>query len=104
MNQFLAELDGIESLVGVFVLAATSRPDLVDGALLRPGRLDMRIKLDFPDFEERMEIIRQGMPSLGGETLVDLARRTPGYSGKPALSPSPSLSLLFLSCLWSFLD
>ena len=96
VNQFLAELDGIESLVGVFVLAATSRPDLVDGALLRPGRLDMRIKLDFPDFEERMEIIRQGMPSLGGELLVDLARRTPGYSGKPGLSHFPSHSLLIV--------
>ena len=49
VNQLLTQLDGIESLSGVFVLAATSRPDLLDPALLRPGRLDIHIRCSLPD-------------------------------------------------------
>ncbi|QDZ22771.1 peroxisome biogenesis factor 1 [Chloropicon primus] len=81
VNQFLTELDGIESLVGVFVLAATSRPDLVDAALLRPGRLDVRIKLDFPSHQERFEILSQGMSGVSEHVLADIASKTAGYSG-----------------------
>ena len=58
MNAFLTELDGVEKLEGVVVLAATSRPDLVDPALLRPGRLDRMLACPFPTREERLEILR----------------------------------------------
>ena len=84
VNQFLAEMDGIESLSGVFVLAATSRPDLVDPALLRPGRLDCRIKLDFPSEEERLEILGHelgGAGGVSGEVLRDVARGAEGWTG-----------------------
>ena len=53
VNQFLCYLDGVEGRDGVFVMAATSRPDLVDVALLRPGRVDKSVYCGFPDFEER---------------------------------------------------
>lgn len=58
MNQFLTALDGVEGLVGVYVLAATSRPDLIDPALLRPGRLDKCIYIGTPNFDERVDIIK----------------------------------------------
>ncbi|KAG6788890.1 hypothetical protein POTOM_004968 [Populus tomentosa] len=57
VNQFLTELDGVEVLTGVFVFAATSRPDLLDAALLRPGRLDRLLFCDFPSQQERQEIL-----------------------------------------------
>ncbi|KAK6916982.1 Peroxisome biogenesis factor 1, N-terminal, psi beta-barrel fold, partial [Dillenia turbinata] len=57
VNQFLTELDGVEVLTGVFVFAATSRPDLLDAALLRPGRLDRLLFCDFPSPRERLEIL-----------------------------------------------
>lgn len=58
VNQFLTQLDGVESLSGVFVLAATSRPDMIDPALLRPGRLDRLVYCGFPDVDERESILR----------------------------------------------
>ena len=58
VNQFLCYLDGVEGRDGVFVMAATSRPDLVDVALLRPGRIDKAVFCDFPKEEERAEIIK----------------------------------------------
>ncbi|XP_021758011.1 peroxisome biogenesis protein 1-like isoform X2 [Chenopodium quinoa] len=58
VNQFLTELDGVEVLSGVFVFAATSRPDLLDAALLRPGRLDRLLFCDFPSLRERSDILR----------------------------------------------
>ena len=57
VNQFLCYLDGVEGRDGVFVMAATSRPDLVDVALLRPGRIDKAVRCNFPDVEDRKEII-----------------------------------------------
>ncbi|CAK7356597.1 unnamed protein product [Dovyalis caffra] len=57
VNQFLTELDGVEVLTGVFVFAATSRPDLLDAALLRPGRLDRLLFCDFPSRQERLDIL-----------------------------------------------
>ena len=57
VNQFLTELDGVEGLKGVTVLAATSRPDLIDPALLRPGRLDRLLLCPFPDLDERRNIL-----------------------------------------------
>ena len=57
VNQFLCYLDGVEGRDGVFVMAATSRPDLVDVALLRPGRIDKAVFCNFPTLEERKEIV-----------------------------------------------
>lgn len=89
VNQLLTELDGVgggAARAGVVVLAATSRPDLVDAALLRPGRLDRLVACDFPDEKERLEILRAGARKLadGGlaeEDLVGVAAATPSFSG-----------------------
>ncbi|KAK6864609.1 ATPase [Apiospora arundinis] len=89
VNQLLTQMDGAEGLSGVYVLAATSRPDLIDPALLRPGRLDKSLLCDFPDLDDRIDILR----ALGskvklseeilqsGEALQELGRRTEGFSG-----------------------
>eukprot|EP00898_Chlorokybus_atmophyticus_P005332 jgi/Chlat1/57/ChrspC240389S00935 len=84
VNQLLTELDGVEKLENVFVLAATSRPDLIDAALLRPGRLDRLVFCGFPSVLEREQILA----SLGRKLRVaeevswkDIARRADGFSG-----------------------
>ena len=84
VNQLLAELDGVEKLQGVFVVAASSRPDLLDPALLRPGRLDRLVYCGFPNFAERLEILevlRDGVRLSGGTSLEGVARLTEGFSG-----------------------
>ena len=84
VNQLLAELDGVEKLQGVFVVAASSRPDLLDPALLRPGRLDRLVYCGFPNFAERLEILevlRHGVRLSGGASLEGVARLTEGFSG-----------------------
>ncbi|KAJ0108525.1 Peroxisome biosynthesis protein PAS1 [Diaporthe amygdali] len=89
VNQLLTLMDGAEGLSGVYVLAATSRPDLIDPALLRPGRLDKSILCDFPNLEERVDIIRAiGKKAKlseavleSDEDLAEIARRTDGFSG-----------------------
>ncbi|KAL2072637.1 hypothetical protein VTL71DRAFT_11980 [Oculimacula yallundae] len=86
VNQLLTQMDGAEGLSGVYVLAATSRPDLIDPALLRPGRLDKSLICDLPSREDRIDILR----ALGTQlklsdevlsNLPDIASRTDGYSG-----------------------
>lgn len=90
VNQLLTQMDGAEGLSGVYVLAATSRPDLIDPALLRPGRLDKSLICDLPTYEDRIDILRALGKKLklshevldgpeGG--LREIARRTEGYSG-----------------------
>lgn len=89
VNQLLTLMDGAEGLSGVYVLAATSRPDLIDPALLRPGRLDKSILCGFPDAEERVDIIRAiGKKAKlseavlqSEEDLMEIAKRTEGFSG-----------------------
>jgi len=84
VNQMLTQLDGAEGLEGVYVLAATSRPDLVDPALLRPGRLDKSLLCDIPTFEERMSILEALSRKLeldGDVNLFELAGRTENYTG-----------------------
>lgn len=92
VNQLLTQMDGAEGLSGVYVLAATSRPDLIDPALLRPGRLDKSLICDMPSLEERIDILRAVTGSLhlapsvletgeSGQNLREIARRTEGYSG-----------------------
>ncbi|KZV23186.1 peroxisome biogenesis protein 1 [Dorcoceras hygrometricum] len=84
VNQFLTELDGVEVLTGVFVFAATSRPDLLDAALLRPGRLDRLLFCDFPSLRERLdilEVLSRELPMSGDVDLEAVAYMTEGFSG-----------------------
>ncbi|KAL6965455.1 Peroxisome biosynthesis protein pex1 [Sarracenia purpurea var. burkii] len=84
VNQFLTELDGVEVLTGVFVFAATNRPDLLDDALLRPGRLDHLLLCDFPSKSERLEILTVFSRKVTLASDVDLdsiAHMTEGFSG-----------------------
>ncbi|KAL4387815.1 hypothetical protein GQ457_09G004510 [Hibiscus cannabinus] len=84
VNQFLTELDGVEVLTGVFVFAATSRPDLLDAALLRPGRLDRLLFCDFPSPRERLDILTvlsRKLPLASDVDLDAIAYMTEGFSG-----------------------
>jgi transitional endoplasmic reticulum ATPase len=84
LSQFLAELDGIEELKGVLVLGATNRPDLMDVAVLRPGRFDDIVELPLPEKADRLEIFAvhlQGKPLAKGISAKELAARTDGLSG-----------------------
>jgi cell division protease FtsH len=84
INQLLSEMDGFEGNTGVIVLSATNRPDVLDAALLRPGRFDRRITVDLPDLEGRVAILRiyaANKPIAPDVDLRRLARRTPGFSG-----------------------
>jgi peroxin-1 len=84
VNQMLTQLDGAEGLEGVYVLAATSRPDLVDPALLRPGRLDKCLLCDIPTLDERLSILQALSGKLQLDDDVDLnslAERTLNYTG-----------------------
>jgi len=84
VSQFLAEMDGIEELKGVLVLAATNRLDIVDPALLRPGRFDVLVELPRPDQEARLAIFQvhtQGKPLAPDVNLAELAERTEGLVG-----------------------
>ncbi len=84
LNQILVEMDGFEQNIGVIVIAATNRPDVLDPALLRPGRFDRRVVLDLPDINERDEILNihaKGKPFAADVNLRRVAERTPGFSG-----------------------
>ncbi|XP_011102051.1 peroxisome biogenesis protein 1 isoform X2 [Sesamum indicum] len=84
VNQFLTELDGVEVLTGVFVFAATSRPDLLDAALLRPGRLDRLLFCDFPSQQERLDILKvlsRKLPMASDVDLEHVSHMTKGFSG-----------------------
>ncbi|EFA82983.1 peroxisomal biogenesis factor 1 [Heterostelium album PN500] len=85
VNQFLTELDGVEGLRGVYVLAATSRPDLIDPALLRPGRLDKSLYCNIPEQHERLEILEKLAAKMNIDlqevSLVSLAEKTEHYTG-----------------------
>ena len=84
LNQLLTEMDGFEPNSGVILLAATNRPDVLDAALMRPGRFDRRITVDLPDRRGREEILAvhaRSRPLDPAVSLGDWARRTPGFSG-----------------------
>ena len=84
LNQILVELDGFESSVNVIVLAATNRPDVLDPALLRPGRFDRQVVLDRPDVRGREHILQlygKDKPLAEDLDLETIARQTPGFSG-----------------------
>jgi len=84
LNQLLTEMDGFEGNTGIIVIAATNRPDVLDAALMRPGRFDRQVVVDRPDFNGRLEIL--GVHARGKSLSKDMdleriARRTPGFTG-----------------------
>jgi len=84
LNQMLSEMDGFEPTEGIVVIAATNRPDVLDPALLRPGRFDRQIVVPLPDLEERLPILQvhaKGKPLDASVDLMLVARGTPGMSG-----------------------
>ncbi|NPA27147.1 MAG: ATP-dependent metallopeptidase FtsH/Yme1/Tma family protein [Chloroflexi bacterium] len=84
LNQLLVEMDGFDSTTGIIVMAATNRPDILDPALLRPGRFDRRIVVDRPDLKGRLEILKvhtRGKPLAPDVDLEAIARATPGFVG-----------------------
>ncbi|MCW8408788.1 ATP-dependent zinc metalloprotease FtsH [Legionella sp. PATHC035] len=84
LNQLLVEMDGFEGSEGVIVVAATNRPDVLDPALLRPGRFDRQVVVPLPDIRGREQILRvhlQKVPVDGNVDIMAIARGTPGFSG-----------------------
>jgi cell division protease FtsH len=84
LNQILVEMDGFDSQTNIIVIAATNRPDVLDPALLRPGRFDRQVVLDRPDIKGRIAILQvhtRGKPLDKGVNLETLAKQTPGFSG-----------------------
>ncbi|MBM3940695.1 MAG: ATP-dependent zinc metalloprotease FtsH [SAR202 cluster bacterium] len=84
LNQILVEMDGFDTNTNVIVIAATNRPDILDPALLRPGRFDRRVVLDQPDINGRIAILKvhaKGKPLTDDVNLEEVARQTPGFSG-----------------------
>src|SRR3989338_9196191 len=84
LNQILVEMDGFEKDTNVIVMAATNRPDVLDPALLRPGRFDRRVVVELPDIKARAEILSLHAKNkpLGKDVSVrEIAERTPGFSG-----------------------
>jgi cell division protease FtsH len=84
LNQILVEMDGFDSSTNIIVIAATNRPDVLDPALLRPGRFDRQVILDNPDIRGRqaiLEVHTRGKPIDEPVTLEEIARQTPGFSG-----------------------
>ena len=84
LNQLLTEMDGFEGNSGIIVIAATNRPDVLDKALLRPGRFDRQVMVDYPDLQGRLGILEvhaRGKKIAPEVSLDAIARRTPGFSG-----------------------
>tara|TARA_B100000686_G_scaffold352451_1_gene454486 strand:- start:2141 stop:4114 length:1974 start_codon:yes stop_codon:yes gene_type:complete len=84
LNQILVEMDGFDTSTNIIVIAATNRPDILDPALLRPGRFDRRVVLDNPDIKGRsaiLEVHSQGKPLEKNVKLESIAKQTPGFSG-----------------------
>ncbi len=84
LNQLLVEMDGFETTEGIILVAATNRPDVLDPALLRPGRFDRQVTVNHPDLRGRSEILKvhtKNVPVAGNVELEKIARGTPGFSG-----------------------
>ncbi len=84
LNQLLTEMDGFEGNTGIIIVAATNRPDVLDAALLRPGRFDRQVVVDRPDYAGRQEILKvhaRGKTLAPDVDLDKIARRTPGFTG-----------------------
>ena len=97
LNQLLAEMDGIGTEENLVVMGATNQPGYLDPALLRPGRFDRRIVLDFPDIKEREAILKihcRGKPLASNVNLREVAERTPGFSGADLANVNNEAALL----------
>ncbi|MCX6721845.1 MAG: ATP-dependent zinc metalloprotease FtsH [Candidatus Staskawiczbacteria bacterium] len=97
LNQILVEMDGFEKETGVIILAATNRPDILDPALLRPGRFDRKIVLDPPDVHDREEILKihsKDKPLGKNVVFKETAERTPGFSGADLANVANEAALL----------
>ncbi|WP_107666471.1 ATP-dependent zinc metalloprotease FtsH2 [Cyanothece sp. BG0011] len=84
LNQLLTEMDGFEGNTGIIIIAATNRPDVLDSALMRPGRFDRQVIVDAPDFKGRIEILEvhaRNKKLAPDVSIESIARRTPGFSG-----------------------
>ncbi|NJM71662.1 MAG: ATP-dependent metallopeptidase FtsH/Yme1/Tma family protein [Scytonema sp. RU_4_4] len=84
LNQLLTEMDGFEGNTGIIIIAATNRPDVLDAALLRPGRFDRQVVVDRPDYAGRVEILKvhaRGKTLAKDVDIERIARRTPGFTG-----------------------
>jgi cell division protease FtsH len=84
LNQLLTEMDGFEGNTGIIIVAATNRPDVLDAALMRPGRFDRQVVVDRPDYAGRLQILgvhARGKTLAKDVDLDKIARRTPGYTG-----------------------
>ncbi|BAZ68999.1 MAG: ATP-dependent zinc metalloprotease FtsH3 [Pelatocladus maniniholoensis HA4357-MV3] len=84
LNQLLTEMDGFEGNTGIIIIAATNRPDVLDAALLRPGRFDRQVVVDRPDYSGRVEILKvhaRGKTLAKDVDLDKIARRSPGFTG-----------------------
>jgi cell division protease FtsH len=84
LNQLLVEMDGFDPTSGIIILAATNRPDILDNALLRPGRFDRQVVIDRPDVQGREQILRvhtKGKPLSPNVDVKALAKQTPGFTG-----------------------
>ncbi len=90
-------MDGFDPKAGVIVIAATNRPDILDPALLRPGRFDRQIYVDLPDIQGRVGILKvhaKGKPLEKQTDLAVLARSTPGFSGADLANPINEAAIL----------
>jgi len=97
LNQILVEMDGFDKETGVIILAATNRPDILDPALLRPGRFDRKIVLDPPDVHDREAILKihsSDKPLNGNVNFKEVAERTPGFSGADLANVANEAALL----------
>lgn len=84
LNQLLTEMDGFEGNTGIIIIAATNRPDVLDAALLRPGRFDRQVTVDAPDIKGRLEVLKvhaRNKKLASSVSLEAIARRTPGFTG-----------------------
>jgi cell division protease FtsH len=97
LNQILVEMDGFEQGTNVIVMAATNRPDVLDPALLRPGRFDRRVTLDLPDVTSRkaiLEVHSQGKPLDKDFDVTTIAKKTPGFSGADLMNVMNEAAIL----------
>ena len=97
LNQMLVEMDGFDNRKGIIVMAATNRPDVLDSALLRPGRFDRQVSVELPDIKEREAILRIHFKKIKTESELDyvkIARATPGTSGADLANLANEAALL----------
>ncbi|HNJ72756.1 MAG TPA: ATP-dependent zinc metalloprotease FtsH, partial [bacterium] len=97
LNQLLVEMDGFNTDKGVIIMGATNRPDVLDSALLRPGRFDRQVVLDRPDLKARVDIFKvhtKGMPLAADLDVKSLAAQTPGFAGAEIANVCNEASLL----------